>query len=115
MTCLTNSFSLNMLSPKFQGYIKVTPLSLAEAQTELTKDGRLNDHVTSAVGHLDTANIMASALGVSDNLHNRLSVSLKQGDSIFVCQYQGQRLPEGATTLPEGASLVWYLVYLPYP
>ena len=64
----------------------------------------------SVVGHADTANI----LGVK---FNRESVTLKEGDVLYVAQIVGGRLPEGATTLPEGFKMKflkvtfsrWYL------
>ena len=53
--------------------------------------------LVSAVGHADTA----AVLGVDCN---RVNVTLKKGDTAFVAQLQGGRLPEGSTTLPEGFS-----------
>jgi hypothetical protein len=50
-----------------------------------------------AVGHQDTANVLGVKM-------NRVSVTLKKGDTAFVAQLQGGRLPEGSTTLPEGFS-----------
>ena len=49
----------------------------------------------SIVGHEDTANI----LGVK---FNRESITLKEGDILYIAELEGGRLPEGATTLPEG-------------
>lgn len=55
----------------------------------------LPDNLVSAVGHQDTANV----LGVD---MNRINVKLNKGDIAYVAQLMGGRLPEGATTLPEG-------------
>ncbi len=63
----------------------------------------------SAVGHVDTARIFSGILG-REIEYNRKSVSLNVGDMALVGQYSGPRLPEGATTLPEGASIEWVLV-----
>lgn len=63
----------------------------------------------SAVGHSDTAVVFASVLG-HPVATNRATVSLVPGDAIIVGQYSGPRLPEGATTLPEGATIKWALV-----
>jgi hypothetical protein len=57
----------------------------------------------SAVGHEDTARV----LGVECN---RFNVTLKKGDTAFVAQLQGGRLPEGATTLPENFSFKFFKV-----
>jgi hypothetical protein len=51
--------------------------------------------LTSAVGHADTARV----LGVDCN---RVNVHLSKGDTAFVAQLMGGRLPEGSTTLPDG-------------
>jgi hypothetical protein len=39
-------------------------------------------------------------------------VKLNQGTRLLVGQYDGPRLPEGATSLPEGATLTWFKVEL---
>lgn len=57
----------------------------------------LPEGLTSAVGHADTA----AVLGVECN---RVNVSLKPGDTAYVAQLQGGRLPEGSTQLPDGFS-----------
>jgi len=59
--------------------------------------------VPSAVGHADTA----AVLGVDCN---RTNVSLDYRDTIVVAQLQGGRLPEGATTLPEGFTFKYFTV-----
>jgi hypothetical protein len=46
---------------------------------------------------------------------NRVNVSLKPGDAAIVGQYIGPRLPEGATTLPEGATIKWLLTEVTAP
>ena len=79
---LTNAFSLQMLE-KFPASVRISEVS------------ELPEGLESAVGHADTA----AVLGVPCN---RVNVSLKKGDTVFVAQLQGGRLPEGSTTLPEG-------------
>lgn len=79
---LTNAFSLQMLE-KFPASVKVSEVS------------ELPEGLESAVGHADTA----AVLGVPCN---RVNVKLGKGDTVFVAQLQGGRLPEGSTTLPEG-------------
>ena len=80
---LLNAFSLQML----QG----------DATVRFTEVSELPEGLTSAVGHQDTANVLGVEM-------NRVNVTLKRGDIAFVAQLQGGRLPEGATTLPEGFS-----------
>lgn len=61
----------------------------------ITEVGRLHGDITSVVGHPDTARV----LGVP---YNRVSMKLTKGDVLYVAQLVGGRLPEGATTLPDG-------------
>ncbi len=101
---LTNAFSLNMVAA-LPAVISVRELALDEVVK------MLNNGFTSAVGHADTAAVFSSQLGVTVPT-NRITVALNQGDVVLVGQYRGPRLPEGATTLPEGASISWCLVTL---
>jgi hypothetical protein len=89
---LLNAFSLQMLKD-FPATV-----SISEVKT-------LPDNLTSAVGHPDTAAI----LGVECN---RLNVDLNPGDRAYVAQLQGGRLPEHATTLPEGVEFKYYEVMI---
>ena len=97
---LLNAFSLNMLAGNAD--VHVREVSLASAQN-------LASDCTSAVGHADTAAVFADVLGVPVPC-NRVGVSLGHRDMALVGQYTGLRLPEGATTLPEGATLKWFIV-----
>jgi hypothetical protein len=75
---------------------------------------------TSVIGHSDICAMINSQLGLGGRVDvegaddaytcNRASISLKPGDTLWVGQYVGQRLPEGCTTLPEGARVDWYVV-----
>ena len=82
-TYLLNAFSLQMLE--------------GDATVKFTEVPELPEGLTSAVGHQDTANVLGVEM-------NRINVTLRKGDTAFVAQLQGGRLPEGATTLPEGFS-----------
>lgn len=63
----------------------------------------------SVVGHADTAALLTAILG-REVAMNRASLALHRGDALYVAQYNGPRLPEGATSLPEGAKIRWYCV-----
>ena len=65
--------------------------------------------VESAIGHQDTAKVVSSMLGFEVK-PNRVSIKMSESDVLYVAQYTGPRLPEGATTLPEGASLEFFEV-----
>ncbi len=88
MKYIGNAFSLQMIN-EFPTSINIEECSKEEA---LAADN------LSVVGHPDTANV----LGVK---FNRVSMQLKKGDTLYVAQVVGGRLPEGCTTLPEGFKL----------
>ena len=92
---LSNAFSLKMLS-SFQ-----TTLNISEC----SKEEALSLSNISVVGHPDTATI----LGVK---FNRVSLTLQPGDILYVAQLQGERLPEGCTTLPAGFSFKYLKITL---
>ena len=79
---LANAFSLQMLED-------------IPSNVTVTEVQDLPEGLESAIGHQDTANV----LGVSCN---RVNITLKKGDTMFVAQLMGGRLPEGSVTLPEG-------------
>ena len=94
MQYIANAFSLGMVPSELLERVRFTPL--AGGPTSLSG-------VISCVGHADTA----AVLGVE---MRRVSVTLQPGDSMFVAQLRGGRLPEGATTLPEGFGFDWVFV-----
>ena len=91
VTYLLNAFSLQMIS----GHCVI----------EVEDVDTLPEGLTSAIGHQDTANVLGVPM-------NRINVSLKEGDVAYVAQLVGGRLPEGATTLPEGFKFVYKKVTL---
>ena len=86
---LLNAFSLQMLE--------------GDATVRFTEVSELPEGLTSAIGHQDTANVLGVEM-------NRVNVTLRKGDTAFVAQLQGGRLPEGSTTLPKGFSFKFYKV-----
>jgi len=100
---LGNSFSLNMLDEDVE--LLVCSIDVAGVK-DLIKNPRFRGSV---VGHQDTANIYSQLLGI-DVKSNRESVTLNRGDTLLVGQYSGPRLPEGSTSLPEGAKIKWLIV-----
>ena len=99
---LLNAFSLNMLA-EFPAQPLFEEISLGEARKALA------DGFESAVGHVETATVFSEQLGIAVPV-NRTTVSLSAGDVAIIGQYRGPRLPEGATTLPDGATIKWYRV-----
>ena len=96
---LLNAFSLNMLASS-TARILVRPASIEEAR-EAAAD--------SAVGHAETAAVFSAVLGVNVTCARR-TVTLSSGQWAVVGQYRGPRLPEGATSLPEGATIEWLMI-----
>lgn len=96
---LMNSFSLNMV-PAFPVDVSFVEISLEEVRQLLVSE------LESAVGHADTAAIFADMLELPVPAV-RATVQLHPGDTAIIGQYRGPRLPEGAHTLPEGATIQW--------
>lgn len=103
MLYLSNAFSLNMLEVNDGLELTIYPLSVEETKNLLSKGFK------SIVGHPDTAAILSNMLNLVVN-ENRETVKLNKGDELVVGQYIGPRLAPGATTLPEGATIQFFLV-----
>jgi hypothetical protein len=104
MRYLGNALSLGMLGEVPEGQtvqIEVSSMTIPEVVAWMEQESYV---VT--VGHTDTAQLFTALLGRSV-LAQRTSVTLKRGDEMVVGQYIGSRLPEGATSLPEGAKIAW--------
>lgn len=68
------------------------------------------EECSSAIGHADTAAVISALLGAEVPMARVSVPTLQDGDAHYLALYQGPRLPEGATTLPEGATLSFYLL-----
>ncbi len=99
---LLNAFSINMLT-SFPSQVTIDEISLEQAR-ELALTG-----LVSAVGHTETACVFSDVLRVTIAT-NRATIRLESGNTALVGQYVGPRLPEGTTTLPEGATIRWFRV-----
>lgn len=108
---ILNAFSLSMLTERAGtiAYVQMPVEAIKGVIASFCKNG---GEVVSAVGHADTAAVFSSILGRPTQV-NRISVALGEEDTAIVGQYSGPRLPEGTTTLPEGATITWFLLYLP--
>ena len=95
---LGNAFSLQMLS-KFPSTLTVEEVSKEDIPSD----------VYSVIGHPDTANVLTNELGFEVKF-NREAIKLAPGDILYVAQLMGGRLPEGATTLPEGFTFKYFKV-----
>ena len=102
---ICNAFSLSML-PEWAEGVSTKRLSSEEARQLVNQ---FADKVVSAIGHADTCQVFRGILNAYLE-PNRVSVQLDRAILALVGQYQGPRLPEGATCLPEGASIQWFLI-----
>ena len=55
----------------------------------------LSEGLVSAIEDQDMANVLSAPM-------NRINVHLSKGDVAYVAKLQGDRLPKGSTTLPDG-------------
>ena len=94
---LGNAFSLQMVADN--AIIAKVEVSPEEIPTE----------AVSIIGHADTAAVVSTILG-RDVPCNRASVMLSDEDVLYVAQVVGGRLPEGATTIPDGMELKFYRI-----
>ena len=103
---IANAFSLNMLTLGVGGAdLQIHPIPPEYIRGEIEEAGGF----TSIVGHADTAAVFSSLLGL-DVPCNRATFTLEEDVILFVGQYKGPRLPEGATSLPEEANVEWAMV-----
>lgn len=91
---LANAFSLQMLDMSGDSFSKISNIEIHEVE-------ELPLNLDSAIGHQDTANVLRMPM-------NRVNITLTKGDTLYVAQLQGGRLPEGATRLPEGFTFKYY-------
>jgi cytochrome b len=98
---LVNAFSINMLTGN--SVVRFTQITIEQAKEILS------GNLESFIGHTDTANVLSSLLGIPIAV-NRASFTVKDKENFIVAQLTGQRLPEGTTSLPEGAVLTFWLV-----
>ena len=114
---LSNSYSLNMINLSNMGdfeRLDTTRIDVELARYYLSGNSPFGGNgFTSIVGHADTARIIEGILGLPVAF-NRATIALDfRHDMLIVAQYTGPRLPEGATELPEGATIAFYTIVRP--
>lgn len=97
---LGNAFTLNMLRED---------VDFALVRVKKVEPHEVPADAISVIGHADTARVIGNILG-REVVPNRCNVTLTPKEVLYVAQYRGPRLPEGATELPEGAKLTFYKV-----
>jgi len=103
---LVNAFSLNMITHAR------TNAELGWCRISKDYAAMLAKDAVPAIGHADTAAVVGAELGLPASPFARITVVLESGDECLVAQYQGPRLSEGATALPDGATIDYHRVEL---
>lgn len=110
---LTNAFSANMLNVGWHSDVRFTAIAADVAAMEILRASEFSN----CIGHADTDAVVRDMLisaypAVEKKLTpgSRETVSLDEGTMLIVAQYKGQRLPEGATSLPDGATIEFLAV-----
>lgn len=106
-TIIANAFSINMLEGS--GTVKFTKVDVEHVWKYFTYVAY--GELECAIGHDDLAHLVSKELELNLKA-NRVSVTLGKDDMLIVAQYKGSRLPEGATELPSGATIDYYMVAL---
>ncbi|MCB2160710.1 DUF1874 domain-containing protein [bacterium] len=99
MNYLSNAISLNMFEIKEGIRLIIKPCTPANVPED----------IISKIGHENTAQDASRILGRTIPF-NREPVQLAKEDTLYIFQYIGDRLPEGATELPPDAKYKIYLV-----
>lgn len=112
---ITNAFSINML-PEGGTMVDFIPMSIEEVKKYINRatTGSFAANIVSAIDRADMAKIVSDQVEMAIPM-NRVSIKLsvergKISDTALVAQYSGPRLAEGATSLPDGAEIRYWLV-----
>lgn len=122
---IANAFSLQMLPQEAgsQG-LRVELLDdPARAAWEIQVEHEEGQPIDCAIGHPDLCTIARQQLDRRGDEEftgewldvlqpSRISVELKKDDLVYVAQYTGPRLSEGATELPPDAEIRWWRILL---
>ena len=117
MFVLVNAFSINMLT-RANGARDLAFIPVhRDAARNLVVNHSARGEFACAIGHADTARIVATDLGLPERAEEWAAIAetrpnaSAEGNSLIVAQYRGPRLPVGATALPEGAVIEYWQVY----
>ena len=100
---LFNAFSIQMISSVEEASVSFKKISVEQAKNLLA------DGVDSFIGHADTATVVGGLLGMEIPCQRRFG-TLVPNETAIVAQVIGGRLPEGATTLPNGMAIQFFQV-----
>lgn len=98
-----NAFSIQMIASMHEASVSFKKISYKQAKNLLVGGAE------SYIGHVDTAAVISSMLGLEIPAQRRFG-TLMPGETAIIAQVLGGRLPEGATTLPEGFFIQFFQV-----
>lgn len=98
-----NAFSIQMVASLDEASVSFKKISIEQAKNLLANG------VDSYVGHAATAVVISGILGIEVPAQRRFG-TLVPDETAVVAQVVGGRLPEGATTLPDGMSIQFFQV-----
>ena len=101
---ISNAIAISMFETAQAVNVEIKPVDVEYVQEWFDQVD-----VVSAIGHADTATLVSQQIGHTVK-SDRISVKLTSDDLLFVSQYIGPRLAEGATVLPEGAEIRYFAV-----
>ncbi len=107
-----NAFSLSMLDREQQaGEYARKPIPCADPKKLVDQCISFGTPIISVMGHSYTIPIFEKELGGIKLALNRINLKLTSiNERLLVGQYIGERLPEGATELPEGSIIEWWTI-----
>ena len=103
MILLNCSFNLNMIENLENVKTVKTISSIIEEET--FKNLLEKENPENYIGHADLVNVLNSSLGVNLKAERKTLKVKGNEERIIIVQYIGERLPEGATKLPEKAKI----------
>ncbi len=105
-----SAFSGNMMSKEIDD-AGIAIRRLTEGEVRPFLDAQVDCYhrrVVPAVGNKALCPLIEKILGRPD-LHSSTQIMLEEGDKCLVAHYDGPKIPEGATEVPEGGKITWML------
>lgn len=99
---LANAFDMYMLYK--DSTVKFTKITLDQVKKEL-----LDDNVESYINDKDLASVLTNQFGIPV-VENPWCFIAEKNEKFIIADYRGPALSEGATSLPEGAKITFWLV-----
>lgn len=104
---ISNAFSMNMISDELDDFdLIVTAVDRSDLEHDYAD---FMKNALFCISNQATCDLFTAVTGFKA-VANRADINLDIGDTILVFQYNGPRLKEGLTKIPEGGKLRMFLV-----